>query len=47
MGWQKCINPNCKGRYHTNKKKVVDIPCKCQAKSLVQMRNFNHKLSGG
>jgi len=43
--WKKCINPNCRGRYHINENKIVDIPCKCLKQSLSNLQDFNTQLS--
>lgn len=43
--WKQCLNPNCKGKYHIDENKIVDVPCKCLKKSLENMRQFSRKLS--
>ena len=43
--WHICRNPKCGGKFHTDKNNIVDIPCRCLAKSQQNMRDFNAKLS--
>lgn len=44
--WHRCINPNCKGWYHTDKNKIVDIRCECLERQQAFMRDFDNTLSG-
>ena len=43
--WKTCTNPNCGEKYHIDKNKIVDIPCKCLAKTRATMLAFNRELA--